>query len=111
MVLESTFCDRPVHKDGFPMQLRMLMQERFFWTGLVPYGRSVNEISESRYGFLIEFYVFLLVIMYLVNTSLLFTTIFIPWYSLNSDVIKSIAASKYSPFACKLILRNSSIYF
>jgi len=55
IVSESMFWERPVHRDTFPIQFKMFMQDLFFWTGFEPSAISVNDINESKYGFLIEF--------------------------------------------------------
>ncbi len=77
---ESIFCDNDKHKDGFPIQFKMFMAERFF-CGLVARLScfiDVNDIKESKYGCFNELSVLLLKAMYLLNISLDFTTNFTP---------------------------------
>ena len=78
IVSESIFCESPIQSAGFPIQFSILIHAFLFCTGFVPYAIAVNEINVSRYGFLIEFSVPLLWIIYLLKISLLFTTILIP---------------------------------
>lgn len=113
IVSESMFWDKDKHKDGFPMQFKIFMAERFFW-GLVKAVSlfiDVKEIKESKYGCFNELSVLRLNIIYLLNISLDLTTNLTPWYSLNNDAIKSTAASRYYPLFIIFFFKNSSNYF